>query len=280
MYVGYSRHETETRFYMSEDDNCKKEISVGCKLLKNVKIECLVSYVLRCFIINLVSFQGDGKAGGANPFGMKATGRNPYLKMNRFPQLTRPMNPQAPFLEPQYPLQSNNAKGGIPPLKESDSHSWSGPSEPITLPPSRENYHTSLPTDLGQSHVQQSDPMVSSGIGYGAPMPTGSSGRDFSQPNPASVTHSVAPTNTATAERFKPTNDYQQGGSGYRDNEYGADGDEDEDDDDTDESDETTSGSDSCDGDEDLSSNEDNGFASTNRENESKLQNFLVFLFS
>ena len=86
---------------------------------------------------------------------MRAMGRSPYSKTNQFPQF---MSPQ--LTPPQVPVQ-NNSQIQYSSGSGSSSHSWSGPSTPITgssLPPGNDSKdHRSLPPEFGQTHLQQSD---------------------------------------------------------------------------------------------------------------------------
>jgi len=177
---------------------------------------------------------------GSNPYGMRAMGRSPYSKTNQFPQF---MSPQ--FTPPQAPMQ-NNSQVPFSSFSGSSSHSWSGPSTPITasnLPPGSDNKdHRSLPPEFGQSNLQQSD----------LPKQT------F---HPASIAHvpDLIPINSSqqlfpSQLEKKLSNDIDKVDHKYDNGDY-----DDEDDNAIDESDETTSDSeeDDDDDDDDLSSSDD-----------------------
>ena len=170
---------------------------------------------------------------------MRAMGRSPYSKTNQFPQF---MSPQ--FTPPQAPMQ-NNSQVPFSSFSGSSSHSWSGPSTPITgsnLPPGSDNKdHRSLPPEFGQSNLQQSD----------LPKQT------F---HPASIAHVPDLIPMKSSQELFPSqlekklsNDIDKVDRKYDNGDY-----DDEDDNAIDESDETTSDSEEDDDDDaDLSSSDD-----------------------
>ena len=168
---------------------------------------------------------------GGNPYGMRSMGKNPYSKTNQFSQHAGPL-----FTPPQDSFSTNQMQ--FPNLRESSSHSWSGPSNPIvggSAPPGIDvRYHSSLPSDFGQSHLQRS-------------------GQAEQIIHNSSEAHTSSSATEQNYQSSQPTGPVPVQGK-YSNESDGDDGDNE----DMDESDETTSDSDDGEDDEDdISSNDD-----------------------